>query len=49
MCNSRNYTWRDFVKNSFNIESLMDTVTDSKFPNETRARISDLLNKLFLD
>ena len=37
MCNSRNYSWKDFVKNSFNIDSLMDTLTDPKFYDSTRA------------
>jgi len=49
MCNGRNYTWKKFVENSFNEESLIFTILDEKFPNETRAKISDLLDKLFLD
>jgi len=49
MCNSRNYTWKKFVENSCNFDSLVASILDSKFSCDIRAIIARLLNKLYVD
>jgi hypothetical protein len=49
MTTSRNYTWKRFVENSFNVEALIETILDEKFSFEVRAIICALFNKLYVD
>ncbi len=49
MCNSRNYTWKKFVENCCNVDSLVASILDRKFDHDIRAIICQLLNKLYVD
>jgi hypothetical protein len=49
MCNSRNYTWKKFAENFFNVESLVENLLNKQFSFELRAIICNMLNKLYVD
>ena len=50
MCTSRNSTWKKFVENACNVDSLVTSTLDSKIKNyEIRSIICNLLNKLYVD
>ena len=31
MCNSRNFTWKEFVENAFNVECLVENLEEHDF------------------
>ncbi|CAD8111133.1 unnamed protein product [Paramecium sonneborni] len=49
MCNSRNYTWKKFAENFFNVESLIENIQNNQYNVEIRSIICSLLNKLYVD
>lgn len=49
MCNTRNYTWKKFAENFFNVESLVENLLNDAFNYELRAIICIMLNKLYVD
>ena len=49
MCNSRNFTWKKFVENACNFDSLVTSSLDPKYSFEIRSIICNLLNKLYVD
>lgn len=49
MCNNRNYTWKKFVENCCNVESLEQSIQEKKFEYDIRAIVCNLLNKLYID
>jgi hypothetical protein len=49
MCTSRNYTWKKFAENFFNVESLVENLLNEQFGFELRAIICNMLNRLYVD
>jgi hypothetical protein len=49
MCTSRNYTWKKFAENFFNVESLVENLLNDMFGFELRAIICNMLNRLYVD
>ena len=49
MCNSRNYTWKKFAENFFNVESLVENLLNKQFYFKMRSNICQLLLKLYVD
>ena len=49
MCNTRNYTWKKFAENFFNVESLVENLLNDSFTYDLRAIICNMLNKLYVD
>lgn len=49
MSNSRNYTWKKFAENFFNVESLVENLLNEKFSFELRSIICNMLNRIYVD
>ncbi|KAM3147608.1 hypothetical protein pb186bvf_000415 [Paramecium bursaria] len=49
MCNTRNYTWKKFAENFFNVESLIENIQNTQYDRDIRSIICQMLNKLYID
>jgi hypothetical protein len=49
MCNSRNYTWKKFAENYFNVESLVENLLNDKYNIRLRSIICNMLLRLYVD
>ncbi|EGR30411.1 MIR domain protein [Ichthyophthirius multifiliis] len=48
MCNSRNYTWKNFIEQNYTFNALAETITEEQYSYDFRAQIYQLLNKLYI-
>jgi hypothetical protein len=49
MCNSRNYTWKKFAENFFNVESLVENLLNQQYKINLRSIICNMLTRLYVD
>ena len=49
MCNSRNYTWKKFAENFFNVESLVENLLNDQYKINLRSIICNMLTRLYVD